>query len=96
MTTASTLSRHAEQRLQQRAIPLRVVELLEYFGSSMRSGRGAERLFFDRAAVARLKRHLGGDRELNTVARWLRVYVVVGDDGRVVTVAHQHRRHRRP
>jgi hypothetical protein len=89
-----TLSRHAQERAQQRAIPLMVVDLLERFGSSMRCG-GADRLFFDKRATRRLKQHMG-DRGLKPVERWLRVYAVVGDDARVVTVAHQSRRFRRP
>jgi hypothetical protein len=90
----ATLSCHAKERLQQRAIPLTVVDLLHRFGSSMRCG-GAERLFFDKRAMWRLRQHLG-NRSLKSLERWLRVYAVVGDDGLVVTVAHQSRRFRRP
>lgn len=88
------VSAHAQARLQQRAIPPLVLDLLQEFGSGFRS-HGAERLIFDKAAVKRLKRHLGGDRGLRVIERWLRVYAVVGDSGHLVTVAHRTRHLRR-
>jgi hypothetical protein len=89
------VSGHARDRLQQRAVPPFVLELLQRFGSSMRCG-GAERIFFDKAARRRVKDYLGGSRGLRAVESWLGVYMVLGDNGRVVTVAHQERRFRRP
>jgi hypothetical protein len=90
-----SLTVHAQERLQQRAIPPFVVDLLHQFGASMRCG-GAERLFFDKAARQRLTKHLGGSRGLRAVEAWLSVYLVVGDNGHVITAGHQHRRFRRP
>lgn len=80
---------HAEKKLQQRAIPPMIVDLLMQFGSASRCG-GAERLMFDKRARKRLRRHLGGDRGLKLVDRWLNVYAVIGDNGQVVTAAHKH------
>jgi hypothetical protein len=88
------ISRHAATRLQQRAIPPFMLELLERFGSEMRCD-GAERLFFDKAAVRRLQRHMGGRRSLRHVEPWLNVYVVIGDNGRLVTAAHRTKRFNR-
>lgn len=85
---ASTLTLHAEVRLQQRAIPLFVVELLEEFGSASRCD-GAERLTFDKAARQRVARHLGGPRSLHVIDRWLNVYAVISDNGRLVTASHR-------
>jgi hypothetical protein len=59
---------HAQTRLQQRGIPPLVVDLLMQFGSSFRCG-GAERLMFDKTAIRRLRRHLGGERGLKVVER---------------------------
>ena len=89
---ANTVTLHAQERIQQRAVPPLVIELLEQFGSVVRSC-GADRLIFDKAALKRLKRHLGGDRNLRLIERWLDVYAVISDDGCLVTVAHQTRRH---
>lgn len=58
------------------------------FGSPFRCG-GGERLMFDKSAVKRLRRHLGGHRGLKVVERWLNVYAVVGDNGNLVTAAHK-------
>lgn len=82
---------HAALRLQQRAIPAFVVELLERCGTEVRCG-DADRLFFDKAAKKRLKQYLGGDRALQLIERWMGVYAVIGDNGRVITVAHQSSR----
>ncbi len=88
---ATALTLHAQERLQQRAIPPLVITLLEQCGSVIRCC-GADRLIFDKAALKRLKRHLGGERNLRVIERWLDVYAVLGDNGRIVTVAHQSRR----
>jgi len=56
---ADNFTLHAQARVQQRGIPPLVIELLERFGSCVRCC-GADRLIFDKAAIARLKRHLGG------------------------------------
>lgn len=85
---------HASARLQQRAIPVHIVDLLEKFGSSMRAHR-ADRLFFDKAARRRLARNMGGKRGLQSIERWMNVYIVVSDDGQVITAARQTARHRR-
>jgi hypothetical protein len=85
---AEAMTMHAQERLQQRAIPPLVITLLEQCGSLIRSC-GADRLIFDKAALKRLKRHLGGERNLRVIERWLDVYAVLGDSGRIVTVARQ-------
>ncbi len=84
-------TRHAEARLQQRAIPPFVLDLLQSCGSTMRC-RKADRLFFDKAARKRLKRHLGGARSLRVIEKWLNVYAVLSDDGGVITVGHRSKR----
>lgn len=90
-----SLTRHAEARLRQRAIPPFVVDLLECCGSTIRCG-GADRLFFDKAAKKRLERHLGGARSLRVVEKWLGVYAVISDNGSVVTAGHRSKRINRP
>lgn len=87
--TNPAITGHAQARMQQRAIPPLVIDLLMQFGSNFRCG-GAERLMFDKSAVKRLRRHLGGHRGLKVVERWLNVYAVVGDNGNLVTAAHKN------
>ena len=81
------LTSHAKDRLQQCAIPPIVLDLLHRFGTSTRCD-GADRPFFDKSAIRRLKAHLDGDPGLRVVEAWLRVYLVVADNGRILTVAH--------
>jgi len=88
-----SFTRHAEARLQQRAIPPILVELLERHGSEIRSG-GADLLFFDKAAQKRLKRYLG--RSFRFFERYLDAYVVINDQGSVVTAGHRSKRVNRP
>ncbi|TXN17266.1 hypothetical protein FV219_00495 [Methylobacterium sp. WL122] len=85
------LTFHALQRLQQRAIPPFVIDLLDQFGSSIRSS-GAEHLIFDKAATKRLRHHFGGERGLRMIEPWLNVSAVIADSGQVLTVTHRDRR----
>ena len=84
---------HAKKRMQQRAIPPFVIDLLETCGSERRVG-GASKLFFDKAARKRLMHHVGGQRGLRVVEQWLSVYAIVADDGQIVTTAHTVKRNR--
>lgn len=88
-------TRHAETRLQQRAVPSLVMSLLLDYGSTMRHD-GAEVIYIDKKSRRRLREVVGGDRNLAVIDRWLNSYVVRGDDGIVVTVARRTRRLRRP
>ena len=88
------VSRHARARLQSRAIPPFVIDLLHEYGASDRCG-GAEHLFFDKRSRRALAVAMGGKRGLRTIERWFDVYAVVGDNGRLVTAAHRTGRMRR-
>lgn len=79
-------TRHARQRRQQRAIPALVVELLLSNGSRMRHA-GADVFFVDKTARKRLRRELGGERGMRMIEPWLGHYLVVSDEGRLITAA---------
>ena len=89
---------HAQSRMQQRAVPPRVVEHVLDFGRVTRGpgrdGSRADVYFMDRRGRAALGKAIGED-ELAQLGRKLNVYVVVGDDGRVVTVGRRTKRRRR-
>lgn len=85
------LTRHASERLQQRAIPPLVIDLLKRFGTAERSN-GAETIFFDKAARRRLEHYVGGPRSMRHLEPLLGFKMVVGDNGSVVTVAHRTKR----
>lgn len=91
---ASTITAHAQHRLQQRAIPSLVLDLLEECGSVART-RDGESLFFDKAARRRLRHRLGGERGLRLIEPWLGIYAVVSDQGLVITAGHRRQRLRR-
>ena len=84
----SSYTSNAARRLQQRAIPPHLVDLLEQCGSVER-GIQADMLIFDKAAKRRLTHHLGGKRSLKLIERWMSVYAVIGENGKVITVGHR-------
>lgn len=92
--TRLDITAHAAQRLQQRAIPIFVVELLLEHGTPSRCG-DADRFSFDRIARDSLADDLNGVRNMKDIERWLDVYAVVGDNARLVTAAHKTKRRRR-
>lgn len=88
-----SLSAHASNRSQQRAIPPIVIEWLMRFGAQ-RWSRGASVYEFDNDSRRRLRRHIG-QRLFASIDHWLDAYTVVGDEQRVVTVGwRQRKRHR--
>jgi hypothetical protein len=89
------LSRHASQRLQQRAIPGLVVTLIHDHGSSTHSSEGTEVLFVDKAARKRIRQAVGGDRVYSLLERWLDSYLVLSAEGAIITAGHRHRRIKR-
>ncbi len=89
-----SLTRHALIRMQQRGIRAEVVEDLLDFGRTTHDHRGAQIVFFDRAARRRLARERG-DEVLRRLGKRLRAYLVVDTDGDVLTVGHRTRRIRR-
>jgi len=78
-------TRHAEIRCQQRGIPGEVVETLLAYGRR-RTRHGAEVYFMDKTARARARAELGRTR-YGRIADRLDTYLVVADDGAVVTAA---------
>lgn len=89
-----SFTRHALIRMQQRGIHADVVESLLDFGRTAHDHRGAEIVFFDKAARRRLAREHGGE-VLRRLGKRLRTYLVVDTDGDVLTVGHRTRRIRR-
>lgn len=81
------LSQHATRRCQQRAIPPLAVELVMRFGQREKAPGGVEKVFLTKTARRKLLSYagpLGGALEQH-----LDIYLVLGDDDRVVTAAHR-------
>ena len=81
---------HARARVQQRSIPQVAIEALLEFGHERRRG-GASVLFMDRAARQRAADALGR-RAYARLAPKLDSYLVVADDGLIVTAVRRLKR----
>lgn len=53
------LTDHASTRMQQRAIPPLIIDLLLLYGVEEHDGRGAIRRYFDKRTRRQLEHHLG-------------------------------------
>ena len=84
---------HAQVRRQQRTIRLEAIEGILDHGRPARL-RGADSYSLDKAGRRRLREDLG-KRGFHAIERWLDAYVVIADDGRIITVARRTRRLRR-
>lgn len=92
-TTNFNVSRHAANRIRQRAICPMLLDLLLEFGSCEPSGDGSSKFFFDKVARRRINSYAGPLAGL--LNEHLDVYVVVGENEKVITAAHLTERIRR-
>lgn len=86
------LSKHAVTRMQQRAIDEEIVDLLLAHGSHFYSG-GAEIYM-----LARRTREYMASRNfvpVNMLEKLRDAYIVVANDGTIITAGHRHKRFRR-
>lgn len=88
------LTRHAEERARERAVPPIVLDWLLSYGQRMPAGDGAERLFFDKNSRRRLQRDLGGWVYMRLELKF-HAYAILAADGEVITVGYRHQRIRR-
>ncbi len=86
----SMITAHAQNRLQQRAIPAEAVDTLLAYGERRRGG-GADVYFLDRSARARAATALGQE-QYNRLERSLNTYLVLADGGSLITAAHRRQR----
>ncbi len=76
---------HARSRCQQRGIVPAIVDLIVDFGAEVRS-HGASKYYLDRKARTDLRRAVGS-QALRQYEQKLKCYVVVVDDGVLITAA---------
>lgn len=84
------LSRHAQMRLAQRAIPPVAIDWLLQFGQAQRAGDGT-RYAFDKKGRRRLESYLGSIG-LKSPEKVLDAYLVVSDEEIVITAGYRTRR----
>jgi len=88
-----TTTIHAEARMQQRRIPVSVLEWLDEFGAREKS-RGQEIVYFDKKSKKLLARELG-PQVVKCISKFLSVYAVMSADGDVITTGYRFKRLRR-
>jgi hypothetical protein len=87
------MTKHAEARRRQRAIPPILIDLLLQFGATEKSGSGTSKFFFDKKARRKLQTYAGPIATL--LDEHLNVYAVVSADDSIITVGHRYERIRR-
>lgn len=85
------LTLHAEARANQRGIRHGVIDLLLAYGVSSPAWDGCERIYMDHAARRTVRKELGRVGYAK-VERALDAYLILGDDGWIVTCAHRRSR----
>ncbi len=80
---------HAQARCQQRGIPAQAVDALLAYGTLKRH-RGADIYYLDKRARSRAQSALGPS--YRRLEKALNSYVVVGDNGAIITAAKRHHR----
>lgn len=84
------MTNHAQARLQQRAIPEEAVDALLAYGERRRR-HGADIYFLNKRSRDRVAQALGKQR-YRRIERALNSYLVIADDGALITAAHRHQR----
>lgn len=84
------LTSHARSRLQQRSIPQDAVDALLAYGNTRRH-RGADIYYLDKPARSRAVAALGTGR-YRKIEKALDAYLVVSDDGSIITAARRFQR----
>lgn len=82
---------HARARLQQRGIPMPVLDCLLTFGKKVHDHHGAEILFFDHQARNQIRRTYG-EHDFKRLESKLDTCAVIGSDGVVLTVGQRTKR----
>lgn len=81
---------HAQARLQQRAISNEAVDALIAYGERRRR-KGADIYFLNKQSRRRVANALG-PQKYRRIERSLNSYLVIADDGCLITAAHRHQR----
>ncbi len=88
MSAAAPMTRHAEQRAVDRGVPEIARWLLLEFTSPQRAGKGAVSYSFDKRAWRDVERFFG-TWPLKKMDQLKRVYMVMSDDGTIITLAYR-------
>lgn len=84
------LTQHALARCTQRSLPADIVEAIYFFGRQQHAPGNVTRLILDRSSIALAAD--GNARRKSQLERYRDTYLIVGDEGRVVTASRCSRR----
>lgn len=84
------MTTHAQTRIQQRGIPAQAVDAILSYGRRKRH-HGADVYFLDKPSRKRLAYSMG-QKVYSKLERSLNSYLVVSDDGAIITAAHRLQR----
>jgi len=82
------MSQHATVRARDRSIPEVAQWLLLEFGTRRRAGLGADSYSFDKRSWKEIER-VFGSWPLKKMDQLKRTYMVVADDGTIITIAYR-------
>lgn len=85
------LTNHAQSRMQQRGIPPLILDWLQIYGSSSHDHGGAEIRYFDSGARRRIAKDVG-QKVVDLLGQLLDAYIVISNDGVVITCGHRYKR----
>ena len=83
------LTKHAEIRSCQRAIPPLITDLLQLYGSVYYTGKNVSLKFFSKKSKQKMSKDLGG-AVVGQLSRFFNIYLVESIDGDIVTVARRN------
>jgi hypothetical protein len=89
------ITKHAQKRSQQKAIPNQVIELLLTYGEEEPAGNGASICRFQ---SRRTKKEIRRECRLTgfkNIEKYFRAYIIVSSDNKIVTVGHRIKRVKR-
>lgn len=84
------MTSHAQTRIQQRGISAQAIDAILSYGRRKRH-HGADVYFLDKPSRQRLACSIG-QKEYLKLERSLNSYLVVSDDGAIITAAHRRQR----
>jgi hypothetical protein len=91
-----TMTKHAKVRMQQRAIPPLVEQLLDEYGEQQFDGHGGVICYFSKESRRRMEQAMGRD-PVRVLERYFDYYKVESSrDGCVITIAPRLCRIRKP
>ncbi len=87
-------TQHGQEQHQRRATLGLFEALLLDHGTRVRSF-GADLVFLDKAARKRIRRAVGGDRGMRVFEQYGNSYLIVADNGRIITTGYRTTRVKR-